>query len=207
MIYPFLIEANMTQRLQSPGPDIVAKLCSLSDDLLAELCQKVIVLIQNKTEYVNSGIFYGRLQNSGVAFRQSDIEDMIDGMLSIFQFAISKNMDASTLVNELARASTKWTETALQVVKKLWLENFQMSHTKSVPKILHTGKLINLQWKLTMAMSADSYKNVTTPFVTITMHVADPSGQLQLHTIEMTLSELQTFSETFREISASLSMV
>lgn len=54
-------------------------------------------------------------------------------------------------------------------------------------------QLIDIQWKVGVAMSSDQCKNLNSPFVTLTLTVSDPAGNLKTHTLELTMEQFRVF--------------
>ena len=52
-------------------------------------------------------------------------------------------------------------------------------------------QLVDVQWKVGVAMSSDECKSLSSPFVTLSLTVANPSGQLQTHTLELTMIQFR----------------
>lgn len=57
-------------------------------------------------------------------------------------------------------------------------------------------KLVDFQWKLGMAVSSDRCRSLKYPYVAVKLKVADPSGQVNTKTIEMTIPQFQVCSGT-----------
>lgn len=55
-------------------------------------------------------------------------------------------------------------------------------------------QLIDLKWKLGMAVSSDSCKSLKSPYVTMTIKVADVMGHITARTFEMTVPQFQVCS-------------
>lgn len=56
---------------------------------------------------------------------------------------------------------------------------------------LSLHQLVSMDWQLGMAMSSSSCRSLNSPYVTLQLNVADPSGSLQQRTLQMTVSEFQ----------------
>uniref|UniRef100_A0A670Y7R0 COMM domain-containing protein 6 n=1 Tax=Pseudonaja textilis TaxID=8673 RepID=A0A670Y7R0_PSETE len=62
----------------------------------------------------------------------------------------------------------------------------------------------NFQWKLGIAMSADSCKSLKSPCVTVVLKVADGLGNVTCKTFEMTIAQFQNFHSQFKEMASVL---
>uniref|UniRef100_A0A8C0QL39 TBC1 domain family member 4 n=1 Tax=Chelonoidis abingdonii TaxID=106734 RepID=A0A8C0QL39_CHEAB len=51
--------------------------------------------------------------------------------------------------------------------------------------------IIDIQWKLGMAVSSDSCRSLKYPYITMTLKVAEPSGQIMSKAFEMTIPQFQ----------------
>ncbi|XP_061164111.1 COMM domain-containing protein 6-like [Saccostrea echinata] len=72
---------------------------------------------------------------------------------------------------------------------------------------LTAGKLIDMKWKLGVAVSSDECKSLNSPCVTMTLKVADSSGKISTHSMEMTISQFQNFSKQMKEMANKMEMV
>ncbi|XP_062580614.1 COMM domain-containing protein 6-like [Saccostrea cucullata] len=72
---------------------------------------------------------------------------------------------------------------------------------------LTAGKLIDMKWKLGVAVSSDECKSLNSPYVTMTLKVADPSGKISTHSREMTVPQFQNFSQQMKEMANKMEMV
>ncbi|KAM7321233.1 hypothetical protein ACRRTK_019325 [Alexandromys fortis] len=67
--------------------------------------------------------------------------------------------------------------------------------------------LVDFQWKLGMAVSSDRCRSLKYPYVAVKLKVADPSGQVNTKSIEMTIPQFQNFYRQFKEIAAVIETV
>ncbi|XP_056013154.1 COMM domain-containing protein 6-like isoform X2 [Ostrea edulis] len=74
-------------------------------------------------------------------------------------------------------------------------------------RALTAGELVDMKWKLGVAVSSDECKSLNSPFVTMTLRVADSSGKISTHTIEMTVTQFQHFSQQMKEMASRMEMV
>ncbi|CAO2597242.1 COMM domain-containing protein 6 [Lemmus lemmus] len=75
------------------------------------------------------------------------------------------------------------------------------------PKSEVTCQLVDFQWKLGMAVSSDCCRSLKYPYVAVKLKVADPSGQVNTKSIEMTIPQFQNFYRQFKEIAAVIETV
>ncbi|XP_072478402.1 COMM domain-containing protein 6 isoform X1 [Notamacropus eugenii] len=70
-----------------------------------------------------------------------------------------------------------------------------------------TNQLLDLQWKVGMAVSSDSCRSLKSPYVAMTLKVADQSGQITNKSFEMTIPQFQYFFKQFKEMAAVMETV
>ncbi|XP_075419088.1 COMM domain-containing protein 6 [Tenrec ecaudatus] len=70
-----------------------------------------------------------------------------------------------------------------------------------------TNQLVDLQWKLAMAVSSDSCRSLKYPYVAVMLKVANHSGQVENKSFEMTIPQFQNFYKQFKEIAAVVETV
>ncbi|XP_068038473.1 COMM domain-containing protein 6 [Anomalospiza imberbis] len=64
-----------------------------------------------------------------------------------------------------------------------------------------------MKWKLGVAMSSDTCRSLKYPYVTVTLTVADPSGQITDKSFEMTIPQFKNFFRQFKEMASVLETV
>ncbi|XP_043853167.1 COMM domain-containing protein 6 isoform X2 [Dromiciops gliroides] len=69
------------------------------------------------------------------------------------------------------------------------------------------SELLDLQWKMGMAVSSDSCRSLKSPYVAVTLKVADQSGQITNKSFEMTIPQFQYFFKQFKEMAAVIETV
>jgi hypothetical protein len=74
-------------------------------------------------------------------------------------------------------------------------------------RLLSVGQLIEMKWKLGVAMSSSSCRSLGVPYVTMVLSVADASGLVKDHSFEMSIAEFQNFSKQVKEMGAVLETV
>ncbi|XP_069130119.1 COMM domain-containing protein 6-like [Argopecten irradians] len=74
-------------------------------------------------------------------------------------------------------------------------------------QILGVGQLVDLKWKVGMAMSSDTCRNLNSSYVAMAIKVADPSGKITNHNFEMTVQQFQNFSKQLKDIAHALETV
>ncbi|XP_056681864.1 COMM domain-containing protein 6-like [Monodelphis domestica] len=70
-----------------------------------------------------------------------------------------------------------------------------------------TNKLLDLQWKVSMAVSSDNCRSLKSPYAALMLKVADQSGQITNKSFEMTIPQFQHFFKQFKEMAAVIETV
>lgn len=52
-------------------------------------------------------------------------------------------------------------------------------------------QLVDMQWKLGMAMSSDTCRSLYSPYVSVRLKIIEPSGQIGYKSFEMTIPQFQ----------------
>ncbi|XP_041055434.1 COMM domain-containing protein 6 isoform X1 [Carcharodon carcharias] len=186
----------------------VESISKLPQDLFAEVCQQIMLHLQCKTPGVNTLELAERLQTAGVELDLEATKELVHVISLFFRSAAQSNMSAEEFVVKLADSSSKWSKHALQVIRHVWTEQGKLIVTPGDAKhMLTVGQLVDLQWKLGMAVSSDSCRSLNHPYVTMMLKVADPTGEIISRSFEMTIPQFQNFSKQFREVAAVLEMV
>ncbi|RXM36517.1 COMM domain-containing protein 6 [Acipenser ruthenus] len=57
--------------------------------------------------------------------------------------------------------------------------------------MITVGQLVDFQWKLAMAISSDTCRSLNYPYISMTLKVANSSGQITSKSFEMTIPQFQ----------------
>lgn len=192
----------------SGNSKVVENICKLSPDLLAEACQHVLSYLQGQTKGVDSAEISDRFQRAGVKLEHDALQDIIRFLLLTFRSGAKSNISGDELVSKLEEGSNKWSKASLQVLHRLWSEQGASVHTQQEAQaMLSIGRVVDLQWKLGMAVSSDTCRSLNSPFVTFLLKIAEPSGQIRQKTFEMTIPQFQNFHQQLKEMAAVLETV
>ncbi|XP_069746652.1 COMM domain-containing protein 6 isoform X2 [Narcine bancroftii] len=173
----------------------IESISKLPQDLFAEVCQQIMFHLQCKTPGVNILEVAERLQKAGVELDVEATKQIVHVISLIFSKAAAQSgISAEELVIKLANSSSKWSKQALQVIRHVWNEQGKLiGTTEDAKHMLTVGELVDLQWKLGMAVSSDSCRSLNYPYVTMVLKVADPSGEIIRRSFEMTVPQFQLF--------------
>ncbi|XP_061485994.1 COMM domain-containing protein 6 isoform X2 [Rhineura floridana] len=117
--------------------------------------------------------------------------------------ASNNKLSSEELSTRLGNAVGALPKQAVQVIRHIWNEQGRsITVSEDAKNVAAVGQLIDFQWKLGMAVSSDSCKSLKSPYVTITIKVADASGHITSKTFEMTVPQFQNFFNQFKEMAA-----
>ncbi|XP_071779671.1 COMM domain-containing protein 6 [Centroberyx gerrardi] len=187
---------------------IVDNIGRLSPDLLAETCQHILTYLQGQTRGVDSANLSDRFQRDGVRLDDEALQNIIRFLLLTFRSAGKSNLSGDDLVSRLEEGSGKWPKASLQAVQRLWTEQGALVHAQQEAQdMLSIGQLVDMQWKLGMAVSSDTCRSLNSPYVSLLLKIAEPSGQIRQRSFEMTVPQFQNFHKQFKEMAAVLETV
>ncbi|XP_053184753.1 COMM domain-containing protein 6 [Scomber japonicus] len=187
---------------------VVDSISRLSPVLFTETCQHILTYLQGQTRGVDSAKIHDRLQRAGVTLDHEAQQSVIRFLLLTFRSAGKSNLSGDELVLKLEEGSNKWPKASLQVVHKLWSEHGALVHAQQeMQDMLSIGQLVDMQWKLGLAMSSDTCRSLNSPFVSLMLKIAEPSGQISQKCFEMTIPQFQNFHKQFKEMAAVMETV
>ncbi|XP_029386449.1 COMM domain-containing protein 6 [Echeneis naucrates] len=187
---------------------LVDSICRLSPDLLADACQHILIYLQGQTRGVDSAEISDRFRRAGVRLDHEILQDIARFFLLTFRSAGKDNLSGDDLVLKLEEGSNKWSKASLQVLHRLWSEHGASVHAQQqVQAMLSIGQLVDIQWKLGMAVSSDTCRSLNSPYVTLLLKIVEPSGQIYQRSFEMTIPQFQNFHKQFKEMAAVMETV
>ncbi|XP_002738030.1 COMM domain-containing protein 6-like [Saccoglossus kowalevskii] len=179
----------------------------IPQDILAEICRDVLLFLQYRLGTVSVGDFYTKLENVEIDFSKQSIQGAVNALIYLFRCAAREKVSADELIREL-KGTLAWTENSLTVIKHLWSEQGKtLVSSDALQQMLNIGQLVDMKWKLGMAMSSDACRNLNSPYVSMTLNVADSSGRHTTKTFEMTIPEFQNFYKQMKEMASILETV
>lgn len=187
---------------------VVDNICKLSPDLLAEACQHILTYLQGHTRGVDSAEISNRFQRAGVRLDHEARQNIIRFLMLTFRSAGKSNLSGDDLVSRLEEGSNKWPKASLQVLHRLWTEHGALVQAQQkVQATLSIGQLVDMQWRLGMAVSSDTCRSLNSPYVTLLLKIVEPSGQICQRSFEMTIPQFQNFHKQFKEMAAVMETV
>ncbi|XP_068121342.1 COMM domain-containing protein 6 [Hyperolius riggenbachi] len=180
---------------------------SLPADLFAELCQQIVAHLRCQSGGVDQTHFCQRFQATGVEASTDDIRSVISAVTRLFSTAAKHKLSSDALVN-FVLSKYKLPKQILQAIRHVWNEEGKRLLDAEISRdVLSASQLVDFQWKIGMAVSSDSCRSLNHPYITVSLKVADSSGQVISKVFEMSISEFQNFHRQFKEMSAALESV
>ncbi|KAM6934378.1 COMM domain-containing protein 6 [Xenentodon cancila] len=187
---------------------VVDNICRFPPELLTEVCQHILAYLQGQTSGVESAEIAHRFQRAGVRLDDEALQDITRFLLLTFRSAGKRNISADELVSKLEEGSNKWSKASLQVLHSLWSEHGAVVHAQQgAQAMLSIGQVVDMQWKLGLAVSSDSCRSLNSPYVTLLLKIVKPSGLICQRSFEMTVPQFQNFHKQFKEMAAILETV
>ncbi|XP_062492889.1 COMM domain-containing protein 6 [Pezoporus occidentalis] len=190
------------------GGGAADKISLIPQDFFAELCEQIVQHLNHKIPGVNTAELCQRIQTSGTDVGVGDLAKIANIVSLLFSIAARNNLSAEELVTTLGNAVSALPKHALQVIRHVWNEHGKsISVSEDAGNMATVGQFVDIKWKLGVAMSSDTCRSLKYPYVTVTLTVADPSGQLTDKTFEMTIPQFKNFLRQFKEMAAVLETV
>uniref|UniRef100_A0A8C4KID7 COMM domain-containing protein 6 n=1 Tax=Dromaius novaehollandiae TaxID=8790 RepID=A0A8C4KID7_DRONO len=174
----------------------------------AVTCEQVIQHLNHKISGVYAVELCQRLQTSGIEINVGDLAKIANIISFLFSTAARNNLSTEELVTTLGNAVSTLPKHAVQVIRHVWNEQGKsITVSEDARNMATVGQFIDISWKLGVAMSSDTCRSLKYPYVTVTLKVADPSGQVTNKSFEMTIPQFKNFSRQFKEMAAVLETV
>lgn len=205
---PRLEEKMPAAELTIGSNKVVDIICRLPADILSETCLHILTYLGGQSAGVDAAEISSKLSSAGVTLDLEDLQSVARYLLLTFRFAGNQSLSADSLISKLEESSSKWSKSALQVLHKLWSEHGSDVKLQQEAKgMLSIGQLVDMQWKLGMAMSSDTCKSLNSPYVMVMLKVADSSGQICQKSFEMTIQQFQNLYSQCKDIAAVMETV
>ncbi|KAM4701818.1 COMM domain-containing protein 6 [Discoglossus pictus] len=180
---------------------------TLPPDLFAELCQQSVRYLQHQRDGMDQTVLCHRFQAAGVEINVEQFGKIVHVVNCLFRTAAKHKLSSDDLLSTIS-SNNKLPKQILQVIRHVWNEEGKhLSELEGTRDLVPVGQLIDMQWKVGMAVSSDSCRSLNHPYVTLSLRVADYSGKIRNKVLEMTIPEFQNFFKQFKEMSAVLETV
>ncbi|NXX74037.1 COMD6 protein, partial [Urocolius indicus] len=125
-----------------------------------------------------------------------------------YSTAARNNLSTEELVTTLSNTVSALPKHTVQVIRHVWNEQGKsISTSEDARNTATVGQFVDLKWKLGVAMSSDNCRSLKYPYVTVTLKVADPSGQITDRSFEMTIPQFKNFFTQFKEMASVLETI
>ncbi|CAG07308.1 unnamed protein product, partial [Tetraodon nigroviridis] len=170
----------------------IENISRLSDELLADTCQHILNYLQGQSKGVDSADISDNFQKAGVQFDHDAVESLVRFLLLTFRSAGKSKLSADELLSRLEESNRKWPKASLQVLHRLWSERGALvCAQQEVQAMLSTNQIVDIQWKLGMALTSDTCRSLNSPYVTLLLKFVETSGQICQRSFEMTIPQFQ----------------
>ncbi|MCI4378261.1 hypothetical protein PGIGA_G00213830 [Pangasianodon gigas] len=187
---------------------VVENIGKLPSEVFEETCHEILLHLEGKRSAVDLVENYQKFQRAGVNLDWKAVQDIIRLLSFNFRSAAKNNLTADGLVTKLGECTSKWSKSALQVMHQLWTEHGSLVKAhQEVQAVASIGQLVDIQWKLGMAVSSDTCRSFNSPYISVLMKIADTSGEISYKSFEMTVLQFQNFYRQFKEIASVLETV
>lgn len=187
---------------------VVDLISGLPPDAFSETCLHVLAYLGGQSIGVDALELSNRLLTAGITHDFEDLQSITRYILLTFRYAGNQSLSADDLISKLEEGSSRWATSVLQVIHKLWSEHgAEVKSQQEAKGMLSIGQLVDMQWKLGMAVSSDTCRSLNSPYVMVMLKVADPSGQICQKSFEMTIQQFQNLHSQFKDIAAVMETV
>ncbi|KAK7882372.1 hypothetical protein WMY93_028546 [Mugilogobius chulae] len=185
--------------------DIISR---LPTDAFSEMCLHILGYLCGHSTGVDSAVLSNELSNAGITLNHEELQSLTRYVLLTFRYAGKNSVSADGLISKLEEESSRWAKPCLQVIHKLWSEHgAEVQLQQKAKGMLSIDQLVDMQWKLGMAVSSDSCRSLNSPYVMVMLKVADPSGQICQKSFEMTVQQFQNLHSHFKDVAAVMETV
>ncbi|XP_056350774.1 COMM domain-containing protein 6 isoform X1 [Oenanthe melanoleuca] len=190
------------------GSGAADKIRLIPQDFFAELCEQIIQHLNHKIPGINTAELCQRIQTSGVDINIGDLAKIANTLSFLFSTAARNNLSTEELVSSLGSGVSTLPKHAVQVIRHVWNEQGKaIAASEDAGDVAAVGQFVDMKWKLGVAMSSDICRSLKYPYVTVTLTVADPSGQITDKSFEMTIPQFKNFFRQFKEMASVLETV
>ncbi|KAJ0005467.1 hypothetical protein NQD34_015361 [Periophthalmus magnuspinnatus] len=187
---------------------VVDVISRLPPGTFSEICLHILTYLCGQSAGVDSAVLSKELSNAGISLNHEDLQSITRYVLLTFRYAGKHSLSADDLVSKLEEDGSRWAKPCLQVIHKLWSEHSaEVQLQQEAKEMLSIGQLVDMQWKLGMAVSSDTCRSLNCPYVMVMLKVADPSGQICQKSFEMTIPQFQNLHSHFKDIAAVMETV
>ncbi|XP_013924100.1 PREDICTED: COMM domain-containing protein 6-like [Thamnophis sirtalis] len=146
-----------------------------------------------------------RCRTAGVEISPADLSQVLRILSWLFGTAAKNKLTSEEFSADVGKRFGFLPQQSAQVIQQVWKEKREsLMVLEDVKPMAAARQLIDFQWKLGIAMSADSCKSLKSPCVTVALKVADSLGNITQKSFEMTIAQFQNFHSQFKEMASVL---
>lgn len=186
--------------------EAVDRLNGLPEEILSDICHNVLFYLQLKLPAINIEELKEKCEQSNINIEDEELRNIINVLKRIYRSACQRKVQ-NTEFNQNLTLSLKFTERCSNCISQIWKENGDISLQGHSHPLFDVGKLVDMQWKLGVAVSSDSCKNLNASFVAMTVKVADNTGKLTTHSFEMSIPQFKNLSKQLQDMAKNMEMV
>lgn len=192
----------------SGSSKVVELICRLPPRAFSEICLHILTYLSGRSTGVDTAELSNTLSNASITLNFEDLQSITRYLLLTFRYAGNHSLSPENLISKLEEGNSRWTKSVLQVIHKLWSEHgTEVKLQQEAKGMLSIGQLVDVQWKLGMAVSSDTCRSLNSPYVTLMLKVADASGHIRQKSFEMTIQQFQNLHSQFKDIAAVMETV
>ncbi|XP_063417653.1 COMM domain-containing protein 6-like isoform X2 [Mytilus trossulus] len=181
--------AEVLEKLPQGCDHTIDILNRLPTEVFSDICHDVLFFLQFKIPAIDVETLKERFEENNIHIEDKDFQSILHILKYIYRSASKLRVHHDSLKKQLL-SSLKFTEETSENIAQNWKEY-----------------LIDMQWKLGVAVSSDDCRNLNSTFVAMTLKVADTSGNLTSHAFEMTIPQFKNLSKQLQEMAKSMEMV
>eukprot|EP00112_Aurelia_sp_Birch-Aquarium-sp1_P022922 Seg6632.2 transcript_id=Seg6632.2/GoldUCD/mRNA.D3Y31 product="COMM domain-containing protein 6" protein_id=Seg6632.2/GoldUCD/D3Y31 len=176
------------------------------NDILSDLCMNVLLFLQYKKAEVDTSRTQQLLQASQITTALTSVQRLVNALCYHYRNAVAGSMSNESFSENL-QSTMVYKDDKIKVIVEAWELEGKYFLQKELNEHLSVGELISIDWKLNMAISSSSCKNLNAPSVTMLIKVSKPSGEITKRAFEMTLHQFQQFSKQLEQAKSVLETV
>lgn len=184
---------------------VVELITRLPPDAFSETCLHILTHLSGQSTGVDAVELSNRFSSADITLDFEDLQSITRYLLLMFRYAGTQSLSADDLISKLEEGSSRWVIPVLRVIHKLWSEHgAEVKLQQEAKGMLSFGQLVDMQWKLGMAVSSNTCRSLNSPYVMVMLKVADPSGHICQKSFEMTIQQFQNLHSQFTDIAAAM---
>ncbi|VDH96555.1 Hypothetical predicted protein [Mytilus galloprovincialis] len=198
--------AEVLEKLPQGCDHTIDILNRLPTEVFSDICHDVLFFLQFKIPAIDVETLKERFEENSVHIEDKDLQSILHILKYIYRSASKLKVHHNSLKKQLL-SSLKFTEETSENIACNWKEYGDALKSDHSFPMFDVGKLIDMQWKLGVAVSSDDCRNLNSTFVAMNLKVADTSGKLTSHAFEMTIPQFKNLSKQLQEMAKSMEMV